>query len=457
VADPIWENTGGAGYLSVPDASDLRITGDLTIEFFAGWQRTTPRTEFIVSKHWTAEYHVEVASNGTLRFCHGTSVGPAFTCVDSASGYVPNDTIVHHYAIVRDAVSSPKRILFYKDGVLTNTFTYTQSVTTSTNNLVIGSNPTSLSGNEFDGYIDEVAVYNYQVPGDRIALHYASALNRSISKFTIGPTLCGNVRTGTAAFDVAERWCLGNLAGTYGYNSTASVYGFASGNPSATWVSVDATNGFRILNGSSIKLSADTSGNLFLLGDLEVGTAGAFYSGSKLSCTGGTGIWMAYNSGNPQACFGDADDYLHWDGSVLSLKSKELTIDDDGILLNARTTDSFNFGHSYAFRSSFTNYNIGMWAYELDAATDNLDLRLQATTTRSNTTTRIHMLTSDEDNDIAAITLNTGTAAASDSNINFSAARITVDLTHTGFSGTKVAGSCTFTIYKGFITNVTGC
>lgn len=259
-ADEAWENTGGAGYLTVADTAGLRITGDLTIEFFAAWQRTTARTEVIVSKHYEAEYHIQVASDGTFSFCHGTSVGPAFSCVDSSAGYVPNDTVSHHYAVVRDSASSPKRILFYKDGALTHSFTYTQSVTTSTNAVVIGSNPTALSGNMWDGYLDEVAIYNYQLPADRIALHYNARLNSSISKFTIGPTLCGNVRTGTGAFDVAERWCLGNLAGTYDYSSTAARYGLAAGSVSGAWFGLDATNGLRGMFGTTQKFGINASG-----------------------------------------------------------------------------------------------------------------------------------------------------------------------------------------------------
>jgi hypothetical protein len=99
------------------------------------------------------------------------------------------------------------------------------------------------------------------VPADRILLHSQARTNDSISKFTVGPTLCGNVRTGTGAFDTAERWCAGNLAGTaYSSSSVTARYGFAGGNASAAWVDMTAADGFRALYGNTLKFGVNTSG-----------------------------------------------------------------------------------------------------------------------------------------------------------------------------------------------------
>lgn len=261
-----WQNTGADGYLTVANSAPLQITGDLTLEWVMFWENDLARPEVILSRNTTGEFHVQVSATGALSFSHGN--GSSSTAVNTSAGYVVPDQW-HHYAIVRDAASSPKRILFYKDGVLTDSFTYTQAVTTSTNTLGIGENAISGTGtSELDGYLDEVAIYNYQLSADRILLHSQARTSTAISKFTIGPTICGNVRTGSGAFESAERWCVGNLAGTYGYSSTGSVYGLAAGNSSTTWVSVDAANGFRVMNGSTTKLQADTSGNLTLTGDI---------------------------------------------------------------------------------------------------------------------------------------------------------------------------------------------
>jgi hypothetical protein len=463
VADPIWEDTGGAGYLSVTDTAGLRITGNLTLEFFAAWQRTTARTEVIISKHYEAEYHLQVASDGTLQFCHGTSVGPTFTCVSSAVGYVPNDTSTHHYAVVRDADSSPKRILFYKDGVLTDTFTYTQSVTTSTNNVVIGSNPVALSGNMFDGYLDEVAIYTYQLPADRIALHYSARQNASISKFTVGPTIVGYVRTGTGAFDLAERWGLGNLAGTFGYSSsTTPVYGFASGNASATWVSVDATNGFRVMNGSTEKLKADTSGNLSLTGNLTMGTAGVFSSGTKPDCSVpfGTGIYMAYNAGTPVFCIGTPADYVQWNGTDLTILSNNFSVKTGGVFVNPRTTATWATDYGYNFDSAFSGDKPALWSYETSTERR---MRLDNKTTQSARTAGLSFAVDDEDTDGAAMTISTGTTTNGDSEISISSTNFVMGSTNfvvggnNGLTTTVVVPCGTLTYTKGVLTNKGAC
>lgn len=457
-SDPVWQNTNAGGYLLVANDTDLQITADFTLEFWAFWENGGG-TDNVISRGGNSEYHLQVAATGAATFCHGN--GSSNECETTASGYFSTGGDYHHYAIVRDATSSPKRILFYKDGALFGSpATYTQTVTAQTLTLGIGTNPQGV-GSEFDGNIDEVAIYNYQLAADRILLHYNARLNNSISKFTVGPTLCGNVRTGTAAFDVAERWCMGNLAGTYGYaSSPTAVYGFAAGNASATWLSADATNGFRIMNGSTTKLQADTSGNLSLTGDLSIGTAGSLRSGATAYDTG-TGYWLDYNSGTPRFRIGTTSagaNYLRWTGSALEIKSNELTLNNNGIALNARSTDSFNSGHSYGF--NIANTSMGMWAFA-NTAPNSMDLRLQSHTTASLTQARINMTVSDEDSDVAGININTGTTASSDSNINFSAQSITVDVSNTGATANLSCGAGqaikTLNVRKGIIIGTPTC
>jgi hypothetical protein len=361
-ADPVWSNTSAAGYLLVANDADLQITGDLTIEFLAYWQATSPSTQHIISRNHAGEFHVAVLSSGELQFCHGNT--STFNCYTTAAGVVTSAWT--HYVIVRDAASSPKRLLFYKNGALIFSTTYTQAVTTTTNTLGIGQNPHNL-GFGFDGWIDEVAIYNYQLAADRILLHHAARANDSISRFTIGPTLCGNVRTGTAAFDMAERWCLGNLAGTYGYSSVAPVYGLASGNASATWVSVDATNGFRIMNGSTVKTAFDTSGNGLLTGDLSIGTSGSLRSNATAYDTG-TGWWIDYNGGTPRFRIGTTSastSYLRWTGSALEMKSNTLTVDANGIVVAPNASASHTSPYGYKFSTAIGSSDVGTFSYEV--------------------------------------------------------------------------------------------
>jgi hypothetical protein len=132
-----------------------------------------------------------------------------------------------------------------------------------------------------------------------------------------GPTIVGNVRTGTTYNQVAARWAIGNLNGLYGYGAT--TYGAAFGDPSATNVTVDATNGFRIRSGTTNKFQADTSGNLSIVGDLSVGTSGVIRSGAT-SYAAGTGWILEYNGGTPRLRIGTAaGNRLTWDGTTLAV------------------------------------------------------------------------------------------------------------------------------------------
>jgi hypothetical protein len=134
-----------------------------------------------------------------------------------------------------------------------------------------------------------------------------------------GPTIVGNVRTGTTFNDIAPRWAIGNLNALYGYGT--DIYGTAFGDPAATNVTIDATNGFRIRSGTTNKLVADTSGNLSMVGDLSIGSAGVIRSGATGFMTG-IGWWMDYNAGTPRFRIGNpAGQYMSWDGTTLTIAS----------------------------------------------------------------------------------------------------------------------------------------
>jgi hypothetical protein len=151
-----------------------------------------------------------------------------------------------------------------------------------------------------------------------------------------GPTIVGNVRTGTTFNNIAPRWAIGNLNGLFGYGT--EVYGAVFGDPSATNVTVDATNGFRIRSGTTNKFFADTSGNLSLVGSLDIGTAGSLSSGATAYGTG-TGYWLDYNGGTPRFRVGTtAGNRLSWDGTDLTLASANLTIDANGVYIVPTTT-----------------------------------------------------------------------------------------------------------------------
>lgn len=178
------------------------------------------------------------------------------------------------------------------------------------------------------------AVFNTGTTGDGFIDLYS--LNGIFPGSTAGPTIAGNVRTGTGDTDIAVRWAIGNLNGLYGYGAT--TYGTAFGDPSNTNVTIDATNGFRIRNGTTNKLTADTSGNLSIVGDLSVGTSGVIRSGATAYGTG-TGYWLDYNGGTPRFRVGTTSgNRVDWDGTNLVLQSANLTVNSSGTKITSWNT-----------------------------------------------------------------------------------------------------------------------
>lgn len=185
-----------------------------------------------------------------------------------------------------------------------------------------------------------------------------------------GPTIVGNVRTGTTYNNIAPRWAIGNLNGLYGYGAT--TYGAAFGDSTATNVTVDATNGFRIRSGTANKLVANTSGDLSLTGAFSIGTAGSFSSGASGYSTG-TGWWMDYNGGTPRFRIGNpAGNQLTWDGTTLSVTgngSGLTSIDGNNITTNTVNVGSLNatgFGDNIikngAFEGATDAIGLAGWA-----------------------------------------------------------------------------------------------
>lgn len=121
---------------------------------------------------------------------------------------------------------------------------------------------------------------------------------------SIGPTIRGNVRFGTAYDDFRPFWEIGNLIGSYGYvaNTYGAAFGqYATDEPNIT---IDSTNGFRIRNYSTVLGHWDASGNLSL-GEVATNQANLHWDNTtkRLQFRGGT-------NGT------DVNSYIDTDGSL---------------------------------------------------------------------------------------------------------------------------------------------
>lgn len=183
----------------------------------------------------------------------------------------------------------------------------------------------------------------------------------------IGPSIVGNVRLSSTYDDWAPRWAIGNLNGLYSYG--ADTYGAAFGNPSATNITIDATNGIRIRSSTTNKLVADTSGNLSMTGDLTVGTAGILRTAAATALTTGTGIYMAGGTTPVFRVGVPGGNQVKWDGTDLVVVSASVNIDATGITLPAYTGGVLNTLYAYKFSSTQAGTNlIGVFGYENSGA-----------------------------------------------------------------------------------------
>lgn len=131
-------------------------------------------------------------------------------------------------------------------------YTVTRDLDTSGRNLWYAGDAMFNTGTTGNGFIDIYSVQSMK-PGVTQA----------------GPSIVGNVRNSATYNDWSEHWAIGNLNGLYGYgvDTYGAAFGkYASGQP---WISVDATNGFRIMNYTTTVGQWSTNGDWQITGNGE--------------------------------------------------------------------------------------------------------------------------------------------------------------------------------------------
>ena len=123
----------------------------------------------------------------------------------------------------------------------------------------------NLDGSGSNDWYAGDAVLNTGTTGDGYIDIYSINSIRSGTQY--GPTIVGNIRTGSTYSNLIEGWAVGNLNGLYGYG--VDTYGAAFGKyvNSSSFLTIDPTNGIRMIwkNGSGANLTLaqwDISGNL---------------------------------------------------------------------------------------------------------------------------------------------------------------------------------------------------
>lgn len=212
------------------------------------------------------------------------------------------------------------------------TYTVTRNLDGSGANTWSAGDAVMNTGTTADGYLD-IYADNGLLPGS-----------------TVGPTMVGNVRTGTTYSDIEPRWAIGNLNGLYGYG--ADTYGAAFGTPTAAWVKIDPTNGVRLGHNSTTSVQIDASGNASFTGAITAasGAIGGWTIGAAtLSASSGTvGMSSTVTGG---------DDIRFWAGDATP-GSAEFRVTEAGAL----TATSGTIGGWTLGASSLTATNLGIYS-----------------------------------------------------------------------------------------------
>jgi hypothetical protein len=240
------------------DASAIYSTGDLTLApaggdimpSVGGSVNLGSLTKKYGAVHASELWVESLVAQGTIATIGGrVLVAPTTTLV---ADLTTSATTIH---VKANNLASGDRIVLQANGV-TEWMAVTSSASGSTGDYSY-SVTRNLDGSGANAWSAGDAVLNTGVSGDGyIDLYSLAGL---IPGDTVGPTIVGNVRTGTTWNSVAPRWAIGNLDGLYGYSAT--TYGAAFGDPSGAWLKIDPTNGVRMGYDSTDYVKIDTDGS----------------------------------------------------------------------------------------------------------------------------------------------------------------------------------------------------
>jgi hypothetical protein len=165
-------------YASTPTATDLNLTGDMTVDFFANLVSVGNNVHLVSKEDLSAPnatpYHVKINNGGIPNYQFYQHGGGDFsTILNFTSFTVPTNTW-HHVAITRNLATG--QITLWINGVSTQTLTgWTDPPAANTIPLTLGSSTVQGAGTFLSGRLDEVCLSNYVLSTAEIQARAARA------------------------------------------------------------------------------------------------------------------------------------------------------------------------------------------------------------------------------------------------------------------------------------------
>jgi hypothetical protein len=346
---------GSSSQASVTHASAINPTSNMSIELWVK-PRNAGNPDMWVSKFASGSFYWYFRQNNSTTVgisLNNDTTNITYSCINSGDWGVWT-----HYVLTYDTTN----VRLYKNGSLCGGPTATTATgmsSSNTGNLTFGWLDNLSGGTQFAGVpFDEIALYTSVLSSTQVAAHYnlrttatvgysyavtrdldssgadvwyagdavlntgttndgyidLYSLRGALSGATghnteVGPTIVGMVRTSPTYYDVYARWAIGNLNGWYGYG--ADTYGFAAGDSANSNITVDATNGIRIRNSTTVYALMNAA-------TFRIGAAG----GKR----------------------------LEWDNTTLTVVSDYVTIDNSGIALGTGVGINSSYSVARALR-----------------------------------------------------------------------------------------------------------
>jgi len=181
-------NSASSDYISIPNTSELQITGELSISFWIKTANTQTSITGVVSKApitnsivGLAQYHIEFfGTNNELRFI---LTGLDLKAGTETTGSVPAISL-NTWEHITMTWNGSNEMIVYKNGQQVCTKTQSTTIASNTEPVLLGKRANK---NSLNGQLDAVSIFNYELSSSQVTTLYGSSSTGIGNPMTLNP------------------------------------------------------------------------------------------------------------------------------------------------------------------------------------------------------------------------------------------------------------------------------